>query len=406
MLAAMSVAALVLGAGRGTRFRASLAGPAGGVLPKAFVPLAGRSLLARSLSTLAESPGIDRVQPVLAAAGLAAWPEVRREVGQREAIQEPVVGGEERQDSVREGLRALPAGTRHVAVHDAARPLVSRADVARVVTAGVAAGAALLAVPLRDTLKRVDAGGRVLETPSRTGCWAAQTPQVFRVDWLWEALDRAAAEGVQGTDDAELVARLGFPVEIVAGDPQNFKITTREDLRLAEAWIRQEEERPLSIRVGQGFDVHALVPGRPLVLGGVRIPHDRGLAGHSDGDALLHAITDALLGALGEGDLGRHFPSSDESLRGVESGVLLERAVALLATHGARIGNLDATVIAEGPRLAPHQPAMAKALAERLQTEPARINLKVTSTDRLGAIGRGEGIAAQAVVLIEAGEAQ
>jgi len=159
----------------------------------------------------------------------------------------------------------------------------------------------------------------------------------------------------------------------------------------------------LSFRIGQGFDMHALVEGRRLVLAGVEIPHARGLAGHSDGDVLLHAVADALLGALGEGDLGRHFPSSDPSLRGVDSGVLLGHVVELLAEHRVRIGNVDATVIAEEPRLAPYQAAMAKALAERLRTEPRRINLKVTSTDRLGAIGRGEGIAAQAVVLLEAG---
>ena len=155
------------------------------------------------------------------------------------------------------------------------------------------------------------------------------------------------------------------------------------------------------MRIGQGFDVHKLVPGRPLVLGGVPIPHDRGLEGHSDGDALLHAVTDAILGALGEGDLGRHFPSSDESLRGIDSGILLARVVELMRERGFGLGNLDATVIAQAPRLAPHQEAMQKRLAELLASEPDRINLKVTSTDHLGAIGREEGIAAQAVVLLE-----
>jgi len=249
----MRVAALVLGAGRGTRFRASLAsltrlkglagpeGRDGWALPKAFVPLAGRSLLARSLIAFAESPGIDVVQPVLSAEGLRAWAAVYRAVGDRVGIREPVLGGEERQDSVRAGLRALPIGTQYVAVHDAARPLVRPEDIARVVAAGVAGGAALLAVPLRDTLKLVDSDGHVRETPPREGYWAAQTPQVFRLDWLAEALDKAAADGVRGTDDAELVARLGLPVQIVPGDPQNFKITTAADLRLAEAWIQQEE---------------------------------------------------------------------------------------------------------------------------------------------------------------------
>ena len=244
----MPVAALVLGAGSGERLRESLgegeskgAGGAPGALPKAFVPLAGRCLLLRSLEALAASPEVDLVVPVVAREAMLRLAALESELGRIGKLASAVAGGAERQDSVRCGLEALTAEVTHVAVHDAARPLVRPRDVSRVVRAARRSGAALLAVPVRDTIKRVEAG-RVVATPPRSECYAAQTPQVFRIDWLRDALAKADADGVRGTDDASLVERLGVTVEVVEGDPANLKITSAEDLALAEVWLRRRGE--------------------------------------------------------------------------------------------------------------------------------------------------------------------
>ena len=244
----MTVAALVLGAGSGERLRKSLGEReservegAAGVLPKAFVPLAGRCLLIRSLEALAASPEVDLVVPVVAREAMPRLAGLESELRQIGKLHSAVAGGAERQDSVRCGLEALPAEVTHVAVHDAARPLVRPGDVSRVVRAARSHGAALLAVPVRDTIKRV-AAGRVVATPPRAECYAAQTPQVFRIDWLRDALAKAEADGVRGTDDASLVERLGLEVEVVEGDPANLKITSAEDLALAEVWLRRRGE--------------------------------------------------------------------------------------------------------------------------------------------------------------------
>jgi 2-C-methyl-D-erythritol 2,4-cyclodiphosphate synthase len=303
---------------------------------------------------------------------------------------------------MRAGLSALPSGIELVAVHDAARCLVSATDLRALVAAARESGAALLGERSRDTIKRV-VDGRVVETPDRSGCWAAQTPQVIRRDWLEEAMAAATQAGRLGTDDAQLVEWLGRPVAMVEATAPNPKITRPEDLRLAEVLLSAGEAGAGGggVRIGQGYDVHQLVPGRRLVLGGVDVPHDRGLEGHSDGDALLHAVADAILGALGAGDLGRHFPSSDDRWRGADSREILAAVVERMRAAGYRVGNVDATIVAQAPRLAPHQAAMHETLARSLGTEPARVNIKVTSTDRLGAIGREEGIAGMAVVLLE-----
>jgi 2-C-methyl-D-erythritol 4-phosphate cytidylyltransferase len=242
----MTVAALVLGAGSGERLRESLGesetgdGAAGGS-PKAFVPLAGRCLLLRSLEALAASEEVDLVVPVVAREAMPRLGALESELRKIPKLRPAVAGGVERQDSVRCGLEALPAEVTHVAVHDAARPLVRPRDVSRVVRAARSSGAALLAVPVRDTIKRVESG-RVVATPPRSECYAAQTPQVFRIDWLRDALAKADADGVRGTDDASLVERLGVAVEVVEGDPANLKITSAADLALAEVWLRRRGE--------------------------------------------------------------------------------------------------------------------------------------------------------------------
>ncbi len=396
------VAAIVLAAGRGARLQRDV--------PKAFVVLAGQTLLERSIRALAQADVFDWIQPVIPAedgerydaieglAGIGSLPS-RRASGTRLAT--PVIGGAERQDSVRAGLLGLPASVEWVAVHDAARCLVSPEDVRRVVAEARASGAAILAERARDTLKRVEEG-RIMETPERAGLWAAQTPQVIRRDWLLEGLGAAERAGQRATDDAQLVEWLGHEVRVVESHGANPKITVPDDLVAAEALLGERSRGDGdSMRIGQGYDVHRLVSGRPLVLGGIEIPCERGLEGHSDGDAPLHAVADAILGAIGEGDLGRHFPSSDERWRGADSGRILREVVGKMERAGWQIANVDATIVAQVPRLAPHQAAIRARLAELLESPLDRVNLKVTSTDGLGAVGREEGIAALAVVLLE-----
>ncbi len=370
------------------------------------MPLAGVTLIERSVRALAGSGAFDVILPVLAERDLDALGRARDAGRGRRTQVAPVVGGAERQDSMRAGLAALGPEIELVAVHDAARCLVSVGDLRAVVAAARKTGAALLGERSRDTIKRV-VDDRVVETPDRSECWAAQTPQVIRRDWLEAAMARAVETGRMGTDDVQLVEWIGHPVEMVESTAPNPKITQPEDLLLAERLIEGATVREGdSMRIGQGYDVHQLVPGRRLVLGGVEIPHDRGLEGHSDGDALLHAVADAILGALGEGDLGRHFPSSDERWRGADSRDILRAVVGKMKAARLGIANVDATIVAQVPRLAPHQPAMCASLSEVLAVDPARVNVKVTSTDQLGAMGRGEGIAGMAVVLLEATEAK
>lgn len=397
-----NTAVLVLGAGRGERL--------GHALPKAFVPVAGRSLLEWSIRALAEAGVFGRIVPVLAASDFGRFDALGL-LGAIDGLEPPVAGGDERQDSMRLGLASLPDAFCWVAVHDAARCLVSGASLRAVIERASSTGAAILAEPARDTIKRV-ADEHVVETPLRETLWAAQTPQVIRRDWLEAGLAAASAEGRLGTDDAQLVEWLGHPVAIVESTAPNPKITRPEDLILAERLLAaraaeadgrdSDTKARRGMRIGQGYDVHQLAEGRRLVLGGVEVPHDRGLEGHSDGDALLHAVADAILGALGEGDLGRHFPSSDERWRGIASGEILSAVVERMTAAGFRIGNVDATIVAQAPRLSPFQAAMHENLVRLLGTSADRVNVKLTSTDRLGALGRSEGIAGQAVVLLEA----
>ena len=302
-----------------------------------------------------------------------------------------IPGGADRQASVYAGLAAGPAETDVVLVHDGARPLVTPEIVRAAVQVAATEGAAVVAIPVTDTIKMADADGRVVETPPRGRLWAAQTPQAFRAGWLREAHARALADGFRGTDDSSLVERIGHPVRLVPGSPENLKITTTADLVRAEQilrgrWrpmtrdplpMRRADGSPASvmgvrsmgcrmIRVGVGFDMHRLVSGRPLILGGVAIPFERGLEGDSDADVLTHAILDALLGAAGLGDIGTHFGVGRPENMGISSLLLLERVVALLRARGYRAHNVDATVVAEAPKIGPFIPAMRATLAKVL----------------------------------------
>ena len=385
--------ALVPAAGSGRR--------AGLAQPKQHQMLAGRRVLDHTLAALQAVPGLDGVAVVLAPDDTSGWqPPPGVHVWR--------VGGATRAASVLAGLRqwaAHGAGDDDwVLVHDAARCLLRPQDVQRLIEAcRHDAVGGLLAVPLADTLKEEGTDGRVAATRPREGLWQAQTPQMFRLGLLRRALQAHEAEGFGGiTDEASAVERLGLAPRLVPGHPGNVKLTYPEDFAMAEAWLRGQAPAP-QWRVGEGWDVHALVPGRPLVLGGVTIPHDRGLLGHSDADALLHAITDALLGAAGLGDIGTWFPDHDERWRGADSARLLAEAAAQVRAHGWQPVNVDATVVAQAPRLAPHRAAMQAHIAATLALPPEAVNVKAKTAERLGPVGQGLAIEARAVVLLQRG---
>jgi 2-C-methyl-D-erythritol 4-phosphate cytidylyltransferase/2-C-methyl-D-erythritol 2,4-cyclodiphosphate synthase len=305
-----------------------------------------------------------------------------------------VAGGARRQESVRLGVEAAsPAGEAVVLIHDAARPFVPEEDILAVAEAARRDGAALLVAPLSDTLKRVSEEGLVAATVSREGVARALTPQGFRADVLRRAWARAG-EGVW-TDEAALVEAAGLPVRAVPGDPRNVKVTTPGDLEALRAVF------PRAVRVGQGFDVHPFAADRPLWLCGVRLEGEAGLAGHSDADVVLHAVTDAILGACAAGDIGIHFPPSDTRWRDAASEVFVRRAIALAAERGFRLVHCDVTVLAERPRLTPHRPRLLERLAAIVELPVEEVGLKATTCEGLGFVGRGEGIAASALVTLE-----
>jgi 2-C-methyl-D-erythritol 4-phosphate cytidylyltransferase/2-C-methyl-D-erythritol 2,4-cyclodiphosphate synthase len=299
---------------------------------------------------------------------------------------------------VKAGLAALAAGDDAVVlVHDAARPLVRAEHVARLVAAVEESGAAILALPLADTLKRDDGAGRIAATSSRVGLWRAQTPQGFRLGTLNAAYAAWPADAGEPTDEAMVIERAGGGVALVPGDPALAKLTYPEDFAMAELMAGAAR----TWRVGQGLDAHRFGPGEGVWLCGVQIAHDKGLIGHSDADAGLHALTDAILGAIGEGDIGDHFPPSDPKWRGAASDQFLLHAVALAAAKGGRIVNVDVTLVCERPKIKPHRAAMRARLAELLGLPVAAVSVKATTMEGMGFTGREEGLAAQAVAMVE-----
>ncbi len=394
--------AIVVGAGAGRRV--------GGV-EKAFMDVAGRPLLCWSVEVFERASGVDEICLVVAGSSVARAQGLVREWGWRK-VSAVVAGGRERQDFVGAGLAPL-RGCEWVLVHDAARPLVSEAMVRAGLDAARRHGAAVAATAVRDTLKRVPAGSEVVqETVDRAGLWAAQTPQAFRASLLRDAFRQAGDDAGRYTDDAALVAAMGHPVAVFPGAPENVKLTHPEDLPLVETLLRSRlpaaaPAGPSSgggagLRAGTGYDLHRLVSGRPLILGGVSVPYHLGLAGHSDGDALTHAVTDALLGACALGDIGQHFPPGDPAYRDAHSLDLLRAAVALATRAGWRVVNLDATVVCERPRLAPYLLEMQAALAGTLEVPPSAVSIKAKTNEGVDAVGRGEAIATQAILLIVA----
>jgi 2-C-methyl-D-erythritol 4-phosphate cytidylyltransferase/2-C-methyl-D-erythritol 2,4-cyclodiphosphate synthase len=372
----MRIAAILVAAGTGSRF--------GGELPKQFTIIAGKPVIRHAAEALL--PHVIALQPVgdaepigEALAGLDVLPAVP--------------GGETRQASVRAGLQALVAQNPDIVlVHDAARPFLPPTTIPALLAALRSHDGAIPGVPVADTLKRVQSG-RIVATVPRDGLFRAQTPQAFR----YHLLRALHATGVDGaTDDAALLEAAGHPVAIVPGAEDNIKLTYPEDI------VRLE--RALSPgflpRIGSGFDVHAAEAGRPLIICGITVPHEWGLAGHSDADVGIHALCDAIYGALAEGDIGRHFPPSEAEWKDADSARFLRHAAERIAARGGVLGNADVTIICERPKITPHAPAMIARIAELLGVDTGRISIKATTTERLGFTGRGEGIAAQATVTI------
>lgn len=375
--------AVIVAAGRGTRF--------GGTLPKQYLPLAGGTVLRRAVAAFATHPRIDGVQVVIRDEDRALFDEAVAGL----AVLAPVPGGAERQDSVRLGLEALaPHEPACVLIHDGARPFPDAALIDRVIDALDTAPAAIPGLPLGDTVKRV-MDGVIRETVDRSQLWRAQTPQGFHFAAILTA-HRAAAGRVL-TDDAAVAEAAGIAPVIVPGSEDNLKVTTAQDLAAAERLLAA---RLGDIRIGQGFDVHPFGPGDHVMVCGVAIPHEVAPVGHSDADVGLHALTDAVLGAIGAGDIGMHFPPSDERWRGASSDRFLAYAAALVAEHGGIVAAVDVTIICEGPRIAPHRDRMIERVAEILAIAPGRVSVKATTTEGLGFAGRREGIAAQAVATI------
>ena len=394
----LRVAAVIVAAGSGIR-----AGGAGG-LPKQYQAIGGKSLLAWTIDRFLAHAGIGRIVVVIHRDShdlydAAVLPRQRTEA----RLLPPVDGGATRQASVRAGLEALAADPPDaVLIHDAARPYVSLAILDRTLDALSGSDAVLVAMPLHDTIKRAGGDGVILDTVPRDGLWSAQTPQAFRFATIHAAHARAAAEGRQDfTDDAAVAEWAGQPVRVVPGEAGNIKITTAADLATADRKAHMDRLLDLAdIRVGTGYDVHSFEPGDHVTLAGVTIPHSARLNGHSDADVALHALTDAILGAIGDGDIGQHFPPSDARWRGADSALFLRDAAARVAARGGIIAHADLSIIAEAPKIGPHREAMRARVAEILGLTIDRVGVKATTNEKLGFVGRREGIAAIATATI------
>ena len=374
----MTVTALIVAAGKGERL--------GGGLPKQYRPLAGKSVLRHAVEALDGHPKIDAVRVVIGSGQEA----LAREALAGLNVGEFIVGGAERADSVRAGLVAVQEGV--VLVHDAARPFCPPAVVDRLLSALDQADGAVPVLPVADTLAKGDSELR--GTVNRTQMLRIQTPQAFHAEDLLFALDEAGSSAA--TDESTVLFNAGLRVATVTGDQMLDKLTTASDWERAETMLAAQ----MVSRTGMGFDVHAFEGPGPLIMGGVEIEHDRGLAGHSDADVVLHSITDALLGAASMGDIGQHFPPSDPQWKGAASDIFLAHAARLIREDGGIIDHVDCTVICEAPKVGPHRAAMQARVAEILGLEPSAVSIKATTTERLGFTGRDEGIAAQAVATI------
>lgn len=382
------VAAVIVAAGRGTR--------ASSDLPKQFRQIGGETMLRRTLSMFVEHAEVGLVQPVIHPDDLELY---QTSVTGIEPLLAQTFGGATRQASVRAGLEALAARKPDIVlIHDAARPFASADLVSRAIAAAERSGAAIPALPVTDTVKTVDRQGHVDKTLDRGTLRLVQTPQAFKFESLLAAHRRAQAAGRDDfTDDAALAEWAGMKVSVFAGEPGNIKITNPEDFARAEA---MQFTALGDVRTGTGIDVHAFGPGDHVTIGGIRIAHERALTGHSDADVALHALVDAILGGLADGDIGSHFPPSDEKWRGASSDQFLTFAVERVKARGGRIAHLDLTIVCEAPRIGPHRDAMRACIAELAGIPIGRVAVKATTSEQLGFTGRGEGIAVYATATL------
>ena len=392
----METAVVIVAAGRGTR-------AAGGDIPKQYRPLAGTPIVTRAIDAFAgclEATSIVTViHPDDRDHYAAAVPPYS------EQLRNPVMGGATRQHSVHAGLESLAeVSPRHVLIHDAARPFADAGLISRVIAGLAGYDGVVPALAVTDTLKRAS-GGIIEGAVDRTNLWGVQTPQGFDFNKLLNAHRAAAKDAMTDfTDDSSVAEWHGLRVGLVEGSPLNIKLTTDMDFEVAEERLRASgRDTSPAFRIGQGFDVHAIGEGDYVMLCGVKIPHDKALAGHSDADVGLHALTDALLGAIGDGDIGAHFPPSDPKWRGASSDQFLLDAAQRVSARNGQIVNVDVTLICETPRVGPHRQAMRECIAKILQIDVSCVSVKATTTEGLGFTGRGEGIAAQATAMVQLG---
>lgn len=375
----MKVGVVIAAAGSGRRM--------GGERNKILLPLEGRPMIAASLELFDSLEEVSEIVVVTRKEDLQKIEEIVEATVKNTPVQ-VVLGGETRQKSVYCGLQAFNSEPELALIHDGARPYIKGELVRQILQEAKKHGAAAVGVPVKDTIKQVQEG-LVLKTLPREELWAVQTPQVFSYSLILKAHQQAESLGLQVTDDCSLLEKIGHPVRILPGDYENVKITTPEDLPAQALCL-----------VGFGWDAHRLTENRSLILCGVEIPHNRGLLGHSDADVAVHALMDALLGALGRGDIGELFPDSDPRFKDISSLTLLSQVMELVQEEGLRINNIDLTILAERPKLAEYKESMRSNLASVLEIPKARINLKASTAEGMGFIGRGEGIAAQAGVIL------
>ncbi|MEE9911595.1 MAG: 2-C-methyl-D-erythritol 4-phosphate cytidylyltransferase [Deltaproteobacteria bacterium] len=385
----MRTVAIIPAGGSGRRLGAGIA--------KQYLSLRSLPVLVHALGVFQKSGIIDDMILVVPPDDLASVREkIVKQYGLTK-VSAVVAGGSERQDSVRHGLEAIAKPCDVVIVHDGVRPFVTDDMIVQVAQAAVEEGAASIGVPVKDTIKQTTDDRVVKATVPRRNLWQTQTPQAFQYELLCRAYAAAEKDRFRGTDDASLVERMGLPVRMIAGSYENIKITTPEDLIVAEALMSEKIKDQVVYRSGLGYDSHRFAPGRKLILGGVEIPCDQGLAGHSDADALVHAVCDALLGMAGCGDIGRHFPDTDPAYKNISSLILLERVQQTLEAKRMSIHHIDATVVMEKPKLTPHAAAMAANIARTLNIPEAAVNIKAKTNEGMGFVGRGEGIAVLAI---------
>ncbi len=371
----------------------------GSPVPKQYLTLAGKPILVHTLAAVLACPEISTVVVAVASDQHENLSRLLDQFFSASVRAKIIVttGGATRQLSVRAGIEAMPAGIDIILVHDAARPLITPRLVQACIRAIQVHGAAIAAIPVNDTLKLAGPDDLIGKTIDRSQLYRAQTPQAARKELFIKAYAQADQDGFTGTDEASLFEHAGIPVTLVAGEETNIKITRPDDLHIARTFVEGKK----MIRIGHGFDAHRLVSDRPLILAGVTIDYEKGLLGHSDADVLTHALIDAILGALGKGDIGRHFPDSDERYKGINSLKLLDEIIGLTIEENAVLINADMTIICQAPKLMPHLNKMCANLVRTCRVEKDRINIKATTSERMGYTGRGEGIAAHAVALLE-----